>query len=239
MKSVQVTRVLTIALLALTLVLASRQAHAYEPTPSGYPGSEPLPGEYPGSPDRAGADRPAAPKDWEDKDHVRVGALLGLGFPRPLSIQGLVKIERVVALGLEYGMMPNLKLGYVESSFWGVAADARVFPFRGAFFIGLRGGYQRMNATATVALGELGTFSESATAETWFLNPRMGFLWTFKPGLTVGLDAGVQLPVKTTFVNTLPTGVPTDINSTITGVANAFGHDIVPTVDLLRIGFLF
>ena len=26
-------------------------------------------------------------KEWEDPDHVRVGALLGLGFPRPMALE--------------------------------------------------------------------------------------------------------------------------------------------------------
>lgn len=189
------------------------------------------------------ADRPSAEaterRTWEDHDHVRVGALLGLGFPRPFALQGLVKIERAVGLGVEVGMMPPIKIGALEGSFWGIAGDLRVFPFQGAFFLGLRAGYQRMKATASTELPIIGTLSESAVAETWFVNPRLGFLWTFESGLSVGLDAGVQVPVQKSFVDSLPEGLPVDVRGSLTGVANTFGQSVVPTVDLLRIGFLF
>jgi len=178
-------------------------------------------------------------KEWEDPDHVRVGALLGLGFPRPMALEGMVKIERTLGLGFEAGMMPPLKIGAFEGSFWGVAGDLRVFPFQGAFFIGLRAGYQRMKATATATLPIVGSLTESAVAETWFVNPRMGFLWTFRSGFTVGLDVGVQVPIKKSFVDTLPDGTPTDVRSSMEDVAKTFGHAVIPTVDLLRVGFLF
>lgn len=190
-------------------------------------------------PPRATTEEGAHEEEWEDQDHVRVGALLGLGFPRPFSLEALVKIERTLGLGAEVGFMPSLKVGPLEGSFWGVAGDLRVFPFQGAFFIGLRAGYQRMHARATAELPILGPLTETATAETYFVNPRVGFLWTLRSGLTVGLDAGVQVPLKKSYVESLPDGTPTEVRSAAEDVAKTFGYATVPTVDLLRIGFLF
>jgi len=177
--------------------------------------------------------------EWEDHDHLRIGALAGVGFPRPLSLQALVKIERALGLGFEAGMMPPLTIGPVQGSFWGVAGDLRVFPFQGAFFVGLRAGYQRMKAVATASVPAVGTLSESAVAEAYFVNPRIGFLWTLESGLTLGLDVGVQVPIKKSFQDTLPEPISSEVRSTLVGVANTFGYAVVPTVDLLRIGFLF
>ena len=67
----------------------------------------------------------------EDRDHVRVGPLVGLGLPRPLAIEALVKIERVVGLGIEYSFLPRMNLFGVDTTFYAVAADLRLFPFRG------------------------------------------------------------------------------------------------------------
>src|SRR4051794_26909559 len=81
-------------------------------------------------------DRPAAePTDRgdDDTDPLRIGAIAGVGFPRPLAIEALVKIEGVVALGLEYSLLPKTTLGGVETRFWALAADARVFPFKNGF----------------------------------------------------------------------------------------------------------
>jgi hypothetical protein len=81
---------------------------------------------------------------------------------------------------------------------------------------------------------------EQITADTWFINPRIGFLSTSSWGLTVGIDAGVQIPLSATFASTIPTNLPvtipiaTDANNT----AHYLGKSLIPTVDLLRIGLL-
>jgi hypothetical protein len=175
----------------------------------------------------------------QDADAFRLGVIGGIGFPRPLALEAMVKIDRVVALGLEYSLLPKASFGGVDARLWGLAADARVFPFRGAFFVGLRAGRQVIDARATVDVASYGSFSESARAETWFVNPRAGFLWTWRSGFTVGLDAGVQIPLSNTRSSSLPAGLPIDVDSTIASIVGPFGGSVTPTVDLLRIGFLF
>lgn len=199
------------------------------------------PSEEPSSASVPKEDRPSEKKEdgWEDHDHARIGLLAGVGYPRPLSLEAMVKIERTVGLGVEGGLMPPLTIGPISSSLWGVAGDLRVFPFQGAFFFGVRGGYQRMKATATASVPTVGTLSESAVAEVMFVNPRMGFLWTFESGLTIGLDAGVQVPLKKSYSDTLPESVSAEVRGTLVDVANVFGYSTAPTIDLLRIGFLF
>lgn len=187
-------------------------------------------------------DRPAAePTDRsdEDTDALRVGAVAGVGFPHPLAIEALIKVEGVLALGVEYSALPKTTIASVEASAWALAADARFFPFRNGFFIGVRGGRQVLKATATANLGALGTYQESGEANTWFVNPRIGFLWTWHNGFTVGIDAGVQIPIGPSLTTTLPAGLPPQVDNTIASVANTFGNGVTPTVDLLRIGFLF
>ena len=187
-------------------------------------------------------DRPAGePTDRSDEDTepVRIGAVAGVGFPRPLAIEALVKIEGVLALGVEYSTMPKTTIAGVDTSFWAIAADARLFPFRNGFFVGVRGGRQVLTGTTTANLGALGTFTESGEARTWFVNPRIGFLWTWNSGFTVGIDAGVQIPIGPSLTTTLPAGLPAEVDRTIASVANTFGNGVTPTVDLLRVGFLF
>jgi hypothetical protein len=192
------------------------------------------------APSGPSADRPSRERSDGDTDALRLGAVAGIGFPHPLAIEGLVKIDRVLALGVEYSFMPTTTFSGVESRAWALAADARVFPFRNGFFLGVRGGRQVLNANTTVAIGGLGSIAESARAEAWFINPRVGFLWTWRSGFTVGIDAGVQLPINATLTTTLPSGLAGgQIDQTIASVANAFGNGVTPTVDLLRLGFLF
>lgn len=185
----------------------------------------------------------AAPRG-ERAEHFRVGPLVGVGFPRPFAIEGLAKFERLVGVGVEYSFLPRMNVMNVEASFAAIAADLRVFPFRGAFFIGARAGRQWLDAQASVTTGRLGSFREGMVATTWFVNPRVGLLYTFDSGITVGIDAGVQVPINPSFQRSgaaTETGVASelDIDATLVAVANGLGNNTTPTVDLLRLGFLF
>lgn len=178
---------------------------------------------------------PEQGRETDRRDHFRLGVLGGLGFPRPLAIEGMVKLEKVVALGVEYSVLPTFSVSGVETTFHALAADARVFPLRGPFFIGFRAGHQHIGGVGTLRVNGLAE-SGGVTVDTTFVNPRIGFLWTFEPGFSVGIDGGVQIPISPTVSNTLPAG--SVANQEAMRVANAFGTSILPTIDLIRLGFL-
>lgn len=190
-----------------------------------------------------------APDLSSDRDRVgagsneslRVGAMVGVGFPRPLAVEGVVKIREVVALGAEYSFMPTMTLAGAETSFKGMAVDARVFPFKNALFIGVRGGRQWLEARMTMS-GRGVSSTESIEAATWFINPRIGVLHTWKSGVTVGIDAGVQIPVSPSFTRSgaaADAGLSGEADRQMAAVANVLGNKTTPTIDLLRVGFLF
>jgi hypothetical protein len=218
----------TLLLLALAVSAWSVNAHAHtEGT------------ENPPDPQPRAADKPQheATEDG-DEDHrlLRIGALGGVGFPRPLELEAMIKLGDYVGLGAEYGVMPKVSIDGVDSKMWSFAGDLRVFPFRGVFFIGMRAGYQHIDSSTTLTVASLGSISESAEQGTTFINPRIGILWTTKSGLTIGVDAGVQVPLNSTFSSSLPSAVTE--SAPAAGVINAFGG-VLPTVDLLQIGFMF
>ncbi|MBX3221459.1 MAG: hypothetical protein KF795_13135 [Labilithrix sp.] len=202
------------------------------------------------TPARGGEVRPAGERLTSERppsekvEHFRIGPLVGVGFPRPFAIEGFAKIERLIGVGVEYSFLPRVNVMNVEASFAAIAGDLRIFPFRGAFFVGARVGRQWLEARARLTTGPLGTFDESVAASTWFVNPRIGILHTFDSGITVGIDAGVQLPISPSFERS---GVATDagvaseldIDGTLAAVANGLGNNTTPTLDLLRLGFLF
>ncbi|HEY8040443.1 MAG TPA: hypothetical protein VIF15_11645 [Polyangiaceae bacterium] len=192
------------------------------------------------APDGA-APRPADNRDQDasrDAEHLRIGALGSVGFPRPLAIEGMVKLERIVALGGEYSVLPPVTVSGVRTTMWAVAADARIFPFGGAFFFGARLGHQHLSADASFTVATAGTISEAFTVDSWFLNPRLGLLWTSKPGLTVGIDAGLQIPFSSSQSSTLPPAALA-LAGGATSVPQTLGQSVLPTVDLLELGLLF
>ena len=80
------------------------------------------------------------------------------------------------------------------------------------------------------------------TASTWFLNPSIGFLYRFQEGLTIGVDAGVQVPIAPEFQRSglgAGTAATASLDHTLASVAGALGNSVTPTVDVLRLGFLW
>jgi hypothetical protein len=179
-----------------------------------------------------------ASREGRAHDAVRVGAFGGVGFPRPLSIEAMVLFDELVGVGAEYSVMPSLTVSGVDATFHAWDVDARVFPFRNGFFLGLAAGRQHLGASTSIALpSSLGSIPAEVTADTWFINPRIGFLTTLKWGLTLGIDAGVQIPVSVDITNTIPSELAA--REQANGIARTFGDSVLPTIDLFRLGLMF
>ncbi len=223
---------------ALAFGVASPAAFAAEPD-DGAPSAQAPESPPFGAPRAPESDTAATEKPRERTrrvDHVAFGVLGSVAFPRPIELEGLVRIERFVGVGFEYSMMPGITVSGVDAHFWALAADARVFPFKNAFFVGLRAGRQHLGGDANIVMPGVGQANESMSVDTTFVNPRLGFLWTWEPGISLGINIGVQIPVSTSETSSLPPGTPVDPR--ITRVANTLGRYALPTVDLLQIGVM-
>ncbi len=172
-------------------------------------------------------DRPAPSTSHE---HFSVAAFGAVGLPRPLAVGGMVRFEGLLGLGAEYSLLPKVTFSGGEARFWAVSATARIFPFRNSFFIGMSGGRQHLDVAASTPIGVA-----EILADCWFLNPYLGFLKVFPSGITVGIDAGVQIPFTATFSSDVPSLVPGAPQ--VVGIARILGKGTMPTVNLLRLGF--
>lgn len=176
-------------------------------------------------------DRSVAPRS---QPRTRIGVLGGVGFPRPIAVEGLADLGGVFAVGAEYGVLPAVTIDGVRTSLWSLAVDARVFPLRGPFFVALRAGRQHVGATTQVSIESLGSALEVLSLDAWFFNPRVGVLWTSRAGLAFGFDVGIQIPVGPSISSTLPLSLYPSAQRTI----DTLGKSVLPTVDLLRVGLL-
>jgi hypothetical protein len=171
----------------------------------------------------------------ETLEPLTAGAFGGVGFPRPLAIEAMIKIDKVVGIGFAYSLLPSATIAGVDTTFYAACADVRRFPFRNGFFVGIAGGHQHVSAATTVTLpGGLGSLAESVTADTWLINPRIGYLSTWDSAFTLGIDAGVQIPLSATIANTIPSSLA--VSQSAEDAARFLGKSVIPTVDLLRIG---
>jgi hypothetical protein len=201
--------------------------------------------------DKPGAQSSASP--------MRTGVLAGVGFPRPLAAEGLLMVGDRFLVGVEYGALPAMTvdagstsvgtvplpiqgqpaspvtMNGVRISLWSVAAEGRWFPFGGAFFLGLRLGRQHVEGTTTLLAPSYGSMGETIDLDGWFLNPRAGFLWTPRgSGFVFGMEAGVQVPVDPRVSSTMPLSLFPSLQRTTVQI----GGSVLPTVDLIRLGFV-
>ena len=180
-------------------------------------------------------------KQKNEKEPVQFGFLAGVGFPRPIGAEVLLKIADTVTLGGEYSVMPATTVGAVTVGYRAYAFDLRIHPLKGAFFIGAKLLRQHLDSNGTVTNTTTGTsYSGSMTVDTWFVNPRMGLLWTWSSGFSLGMDAGLQIPMSHTESLSVPALPPgTELPSSVTSVPDTFGKKVLPTVTLLQLGLLF
>jgi hypothetical protein len=180
----------------------------------------------------------SAPKESEKSDDSRgihIGALAGVGFPRPLAVEGVFDVDHLLLVGAEYSALPQISVAGGQTSMWAIAGDARIFPARKGFFIGLRVGRQHLDESATVTVVGVGSASGSMSADTTFINPRLGFLWNFG-AFAMGIDAGVQIPVGVSTSESIPAGITAP--QAALDVRHTLAQSPLPTVDLLRLGLI-
>ncbi len=223
-------RARTPVILAACLGLAAGAAAQETPAP---PSASEAPNPVPAEPEPS-----AAPGHPHHLGPVQIGVTLGvISIPRPVNVQLIIKGWDLVGIGVSYSALPSfiadaiLSIAGVHnasahSSAW--EADLRLFILRGAFFLGSSLGTQSLTATATsngvTAQGDLTTF---------YITPRLGWLWIWDSGFLLGTDFGVQIPVS----NTL-TIDPVANNKDVRDAARVIGQTPLPAVTF-RIGYLF
>jgi hypothetical protein len=201
----------------------------------------PLPATPSKAPDaRMSEAAPHAADDRAPPGTRRFTVLVGVvSLPRPLAIEALVRIGDRVEVGLSAGALPAVTLQAPYRLSWqAVDAEGRFHPARGAsalfgdsFFVALNVGCQSVTATNPAYFGSRIAY----TTYGLFFAPRVGWAWTLRSGLAIGVDVGLAIPV-------LPaTSVaPADAASVNTRkVSHTFGQNPMPYLNLFRLGYSF
>lgn len=140
-----------------------------------------------------------------------------------------MKYKRAVGIGLEYSVLPTLNVDGVSVHASAIAGDLRWFVLDSPVFLGVGLGVQTLTGAATIS-----GYSGSADASKLFLTPRIGLLFTFGPGFSIGADAGIEMVLshRETFV---PDVDEIRNNSFVA----ALTRGPLPDVHLVRMGWLF
>lgn len=208
-------------------------------------------------PSAAAGDSTRSPVPYESRQSdnselpIHFGATVGMSLPRPLDAQLYVRAFGFVSVGFSYSDFPSfiadpllsaagLKNGQTNvrlDQFSAWEADLRVYPFAGSFFIGSGLGRQSFKSSVTETT-TLGNYNGSVAVSSTYAAPRIGYQWTFGPGLVVGMDAGVQLKLSSDAQVSLPPGSPADMQSQADRVVDVFGNYPLPSVHL-RVGWQY
>jgi hypothetical protein len=176
---------------------------------------------------------------------VSVGALVGAGAPHLLEASAFVCYRRLLALGGGFGMLPPLALTEdLKVARDRAEVDLRLFPFRGAFFVGVATGWARTRGTMTqrtrafrVSTPTVG----SAALDAVFVAPKLGWLWRLPLRMAFGLDAAVELPVYASAPEFIASKygltLPVDGRGKLASVVGRVGTTPIPVVSA-RLGWV-
>jgi hypothetical protein len=167
---------------------------------------------------------------------LRLGALAGVGAPSIFSGEAIAKIGDWIGLSGEYGAAPALTIpignGGATISQTTVSASARVYPFRGAFFIGGAVGEQTTDAKVSQSAQGV-TGAANFQTKAMFIEPQIGLLYRFKFGLAIGCDIGLEIPVKASGQASTQQ-LPGPLEQAMTYAEKG----PIPSVNLLRLGYV-
>jgi tetratricopeptide (TPR) repeat protein len=177
---------------------------------------------------------------------VCVGPVLSLFGPPNLVGGGIhARIGRYLGLGVDYQVLPTLNLNPISFGASLLSANARVYPFAGAFFLSGGIGYQAFR-------GQIRDGDITISAKTSFpaVIASLGFMG--KSGFVLGADLGLMFPLGTLRATVqdengalAQSGIPQeDINaarSDAESIANKALNKLplLVQVNLLRVGYMF
>lgn len=178
---------------------------------------------------------------------VRVGFLVGIvSIPRPINVELSLKPNELLGFGVGFSMIPRIEVDQFAAQMYAVNAVGRIFPFQGAFYVGLGAGVQNIDVEAYQDIRNQ-RYTGQVEHTSFFVTPQVGWLWTWDSGFTLGLNFGAQIPVTSTPEVTIRNaagrevdpGRAAELRDDVSDVAEILGFYPLPAFDLLKIGFFF
>jgi hypothetical protein len=207
-------------------------------------------------------------KTKDDQDGLlgpfRIGPVAGVGLPSLINVGGMIKLTRYVAAGISIGIAPDVSFAYYGDatvSYHCYQIYGRVHPLGGGLFLGAAVGYalasgtaeQQVDVPAVIRMVYPGldptvTLRSEGSAETLVLTPELGYFYTFKSGFSLGVSAGLQIPIAPSdvhFEQNVNADIPDELvdeylgptSSAVKDSLERMSQSILPTIGL-SIGWL-
>lgn len=178
---------------------------------------------------------------------VRLGPTIGFGAPDGVRFGVLAKWQGLLAAGGAFSVLPEMTVPGSDAKVVRASGEifARVHPFHGAFFVGLAGGYAQTKGTMAeerMAFRQVQNVETHAYASAFFIAPHAGFQWMIRPGVTVGCDAGLEIPISASrpSFDAAKYGLvmPVEGKGSAADTTNAIATSPIPVVRLIELGYL-
>lgn len=224
------------ALVSLTLASAALAAD-----PAAVPGTA-APGAVttPSAPAPAPVATPAAyGKSGGLLPGMLIGPKLALApLPGLFGVGLEAKFLNLVGVGIDYNAFPSVGVGDVKVGFNDLSLAARVFPWRGRFFLGAALGQRNFFGKATDSLSGQEIKVE---VKSLYLAPELGWRFVWTSGFFMGIDLGYQIVLSPKTTLTLPAGVPVDPTDRkdVEDAGKEIGKIGLPILSLLQLGYFF
>lgn len=167
------------------------------------------------------------------------------GFPTPLRFGLDVKYTDIFQISFDYGLFPKLTVSNVSVKFNSWRLGAKVFPFRGAMYVGLSFGKQSFDGTMSNTVQNQAV-NYALHVDSTILVPHIGWKWNWESGLFMGMELGVQLATKSTsaFDSNADNSIKsadeyTSAQADVEAKGNTFGKQALPHFALFQIGWMF
>ena len=226
-------------LAALLSLAVATHALAADPEPAALPG--------PAAPAATPAPAPglSAPRYGKPEGLIPntvIGPKLAI-LPIP-GVYGLgleAKFLSFVGVGVDYNAFPTVKLGDVKAGYSDLSFNARVFPWKGSFYLGAAVGSRSFMAKATDSFSGQ---EIKVDVKSTYLAPEIGWRFVWTSGFFMGIDLGYQIvisPKTTLTLPNLPASLVSQINQTdkknVEDAGNQIGKIGLPIISLLQLGF--
>lgn len=172
-----------------------------------------------------------------------------IGFPSPFRFGFEAKALNLAGLGFDYGFLPSMTFSNVKIKYNSWRITGRVYPFRGAFFVGLGFGKQNLSGSSANSVTVAGTpysVNYSVDVNTTILVPHIGWRWIWSSGFFLGMEYGVQVASSST--STFSSDAPSLVTSTteytneknnIEEQGRKLGRTTLPHIGLIQLGYFF
>jgi hypothetical protein len=179
------------------------------------------------------------------EDTKTEGLIPGLLFGPKLSIISLptpavgieLKAWRLFGASFDYGFIPDFTVSNVTLGMKTWNAGAKLYPFRGAFFLAANLSHYKFTGKSTVTDATGQPAQARLDISTTSLTPEIGWRWVWTSGFFTGVDLGWQFPLSYNSTLIVPAGASPGTIKDIRDNADEHVKSGIPSLGLFQLGW--